>query len=99
LFQFLRSSQYWRWIQRSTRAGAQPNINAKEYGELRIPLPPAAEQQRISRVLHNLGQQLPALRKVRDLVTLEKTALMQQLLTGKRRMKVNDATAPVAVNG
>ena len=53
-------------------------------------LPPLEEQQRIAAVLTNsdreielLGQQLADLKQ-------EKKALMQQLLTGKRRVKVDD---------
>ncbi len=99
LFQFLRSDQYWRWVKRSTRAGAQPNINAKEYGELRVPVPPIAEQKKISRVLQKFDDQLRALRNDRNLLSLERNALMQQLLTGKRRVNAKDAATPVAVNG
>jgi hypothetical protein len=32
-------------------------------------------------------------------VMYQKAALMQQLLTGKRRVKLESAVAPVAVNG
>lgn len=91
LFQFVRSRQYWRWVHRSTRAGAQPNINAEEYGGLRVPLPSIAEQKKVSRVLRKFDQQLQALRKDRDLVVLQKTALMQQLLTGKLHLMDKDA--------
>lgn len=38
---FTRTEAYWRWVRRTQKVVAQPNINAKQYGEeLRIPLPP-----------------------------------------------------------
>jgi len=48
LFHFTHSPYYYRWIKRVLRAGAQPNINAKEYAHLKIPLPSIKEQSRIS---------------------------------------------------
>jgi type I restriction enzyme, S subunit len=51
LFQFTRSPLYERWVQRMFRAGAQPNINAEEYGQLLIPLPSIEEQRRIADAL------------------------------------------------
>ena len=45
------SPAYHRWIESVLHAGAQPNINAAEYGSLPILLPPLAEQRRIAAVL------------------------------------------------
>jgi type I restriction enzyme S subunit len=53
-------------------------------------LPPLVEQQKIATVLTNADQEIELLgRQLADLKQ-EKKALMQQLLTGKRRVKLDD---------
>jgi type I restriction enzyme S subunit len=68
-------------------------LNKAKLAELRLRLPLRREQDRIAEVLedadhelHKLAAQLAALRQ-------EKSALMQQLLTGKRRVKVDQREA------
>jgi type I restriction enzyme S subunit len=39
VYAFTRTEGYRKWVDRSQRTVAQPNINAKQYSELRIPLP------------------------------------------------------------
>jgi type I restriction enzyme S subunit len=51
LAHWTQGRDYWRWVNRTLRQGAQPNINATEYGRLSIPLPPLAEQRRITDIL------------------------------------------------
>ncbi|MBF2760255.1 MAG: restriction endonuclease subunit S [Ectothiorhodospiraceae bacterium AqS1] len=51
VFAWTKSAEYCRWIISMMRAGAQPNINATEFGNLPIILPPIAEQGRIVEVL------------------------------------------------
>ena len=70
--------------------GGQPNLSAAIIKTIKIRLPSLNEQKKIASVLANadkeielLGQQLADLKK-------EKKALMQQLLTGKRRVKVDE---------
>ncbi|WP_226173051.1 restriction endonuclease subunit S [Aeromonas media] len=54
-------------------------------------LPPIDEQQKIATVLSTAAQEINALQKNLDALKQEKQALMQQLLTGKRRVKVEVA--------
>ena len=87
LFQYTRSPQYLEWVALSSRAGAQPNINASEFCSLQIPLPPIEEQKAIVTVLSKWDR---AIRQLTDLIGAKvrfKQGLMQQLLTGKRRFK------------
>lgn len=51
LFLYTQSDYYKTWIKNTLRAGAQPNINAQEYSDLLVPIPPFSEQQRIVEVL------------------------------------------------
>lgn len=70
------------------------NIRPDEFMGTTVPIPPLAEQEKISKVLDsarleiaNLSKQLVALRK-------QKRGLMQKLLTGQWRIKVAEAEAP-----
>jgi len=47
VFYFTQSVSYKKFIERNQKVVAQPNVNAKQYGALEIPLPPLAEQARI----------------------------------------------------
>lgn len=51
VFHFTKSPAYRRWVSSSQRAVAQPNINAKQYAELPVPLPPLDEQRRLAAIL------------------------------------------------
>ncbi len=55
-----------------------------------IDLPPLKEQQKISFILTTADKKIESLQQKLDCLKQEKKALMQQLLTGKRRVKVNE---------
>lgn len=57
----------------------------------RFRVPEVAEQQKIAAVLSIADQGIAALQQKLDALKQEKKALMQQLLTGKRRVKVEEA--------
>lgn len=80
LFHFTHSPYYYRWIKRVLRAGAQPNINAKEYAHLNIPLPPIKEQGRISSLLSKIDTyKEKEMLRLNNLFSL-KSALIQKKL-------------------
>ena len=58
------------------------------FSNLVIPLPNIKEQQQIAEVLSLADQEIETLQKKLDCLQQEKKALMQQLLTGKKRVKV-----------
>lgn len=58
------------------------------FSNLVIPLPNIKEQQQIAEVLSLADQEIETLQKKLDCLKQEKKALMQQLLTGKKRVKV-----------
>ena len=58
------------------------------YSRLVIPFPDSKEQQIIAAVLSSADQEIAVLQQKLDALKQEKKALMQQLLTGKRRVKV-----------
>jgi type I restriction enzyme S subunit len=65
-----------------------PAINSSDVAGLLIYCPEYEEQKKIADVLNNCDSTLSALRQKLDGLKQEKKALMQQLLTGKRRVKV-----------
>ena len=63
-------------------------ISYSDFSFLRIPYPSLEEQQKIAGVLSSSDQEVNALQQKLDALKKEKKALMQQLLTGKRRVNV-----------
>lgn len=70
--------------------GAQPHVYPKDLEVLRISIPPIEEQQKIAAVLCTADQEIAALKNKLYALKQEKKALMQQLLTGKRRVKIDN---------
>lgn len=68
--------------------GAQPHVYPKDLHALRVLIPPKSEQKAIANVLTVAGREIGMLKSKIDFLRNEKKALMQQLLTGKRRVKV-----------
>lgn len=81
----LQSEYFWAWVRDNQRAGAQPNINAKEYGGLLLCVPPLPEQQRISEILSSVDDQITTNRATVEQLQRLKRGLMDDLLTGKVR--------------
>ena len=73
--------------------GGQPNLNAGIIKDILINLPCLAEQQKIASVLSAADAEIATIQNQLDNLKLQKKALMQQLLTGKRRVKVDEAAA------
>ncbi len=66
-------------------------ISYEDFSFLKLPYPSLEEQQKIAAVLSTADQEISALQQKLDVLKQEKKALMQQLLTGKRRVKVEEA--------
>ncbi|KOG94391.1 hypothetical protein AL345_09035 [Aeromonas caviae] len=65
------------------------NLSKKQLMKLELLLPNINEQKKIATILSTTDQEIAALQQKLDALKLEKKALMQQLLTGKRRVKIN----------
>ena len=72
------------------RANGLLNVKPSDFFSLRIFIPELEEQQTIAKVLTTADQEIVALQKRLDHLKQEKKALMQQLLTGKRRVQVEE---------
>ncbi|MBO1368054.1 restriction endonuclease subunit S [Vibrio cholerae] len=90
---YLNSSAVAAIIKGLTAQAAQPNLSLKDVGNLPIKLPSALEQQKIASVLTAADKEIELLQTKLAHLKDEKKALMQQLLTGKRRVKVEENVA------
>lgn len=81
---------YWlmRDIEREKQHGAMPYIKLGLLQNFKIFIPSINEQLKIIEVLSLADQEIETLQKKLDCLKQEKKALMQQLLTGKKRVKV-----------
>jgi len=87
---YLNSPRITSLIKGLTAKAAQPNLSLKDVNSLTILLPSLKEQEKIAAVLTNADKEIELLEQQLADLKQEKKALMQQLLTGKRRVKVDD---------
>ncbi|MDD9222253.1 restriction endonuclease subunit S [Enterobacter kobei] len=69
------------------------SINSDDIKTLKLSVPNFEEQQKIATVLSAADDEIATLEKKLACLKYEKKALMQQLLTGKRRVKIDEAVA------
>jgi len=77
----------------STGDGGRGGLNLSILKSIKLKLPSLTEQQKIASVLTNADQEIKLLAKQLADLKQEKKALMQQLLTGKRRVKITEDAA------
>ena len=71
VFALTKTNYYKSFISSSQRAVAQPNINAKQYSDLQIPLPPLSLQQDFAKRIELIEQQKAQISStIKDLETL-----------------------------
>ncbi len=63
------------------------NVNKKDFFNLKVPLPPKEEQTIIGEILSKADYEVTLLQKKLEALQAQKKGLMQQLLTGKIRVK------------
>lgn len=68
--------------------GGQPNLSAKLVKASFIAIPAIEEQKKIASVLHLCDEEIALLEQKAGALRMQKRGLMQQLLTGKIRVKV-----------
>lgn len=87
LFQYLFSSGIERQFYQLLVGSNYPAINSSDVRKLKIPLPPLPEQKAIAQVLSTADAAIHTTEKLIAQKELRKKWLMQQLLTGKKRLK------------
>ncbi len=83
----LRGQDFRRSIRRLAQGATRYNLSKTHLMNLTMVLPPVAEQERVADVLEISQTEELDLAKQIDKLRAEKKALMQQLLTGKRRVQ------------
>ncbi|MDA9207358.1 restriction endonuclease subunit S [Octadecabacter sp.] len=84
----LQSPWVQKPIQNEKTTNAQPKLALERIRGFRVPVPSLKEQQMIAAVLNDCVQEITSLINDANHLRTEKKALMQQLLTGKRRVVV-----------
>jgi type I restriction enzyme, S subunit len=82
---YTQTERYWRWVRNTVHAGAQPNINAREYSSMPISVPSLPEQQKTVDILSTWGEAIALIEQRIDAARQRKKGLMQRLLTGRVR--------------
>lgn len=80
------TTTYWNWVRIISQRSGQPGINAAEYCSLKIPVPSLTEQKKIIEILSTWDKAIEKQSKLIEKLELRKKGLMQQLLTGKKRL-------------
>ncbi|WP_170347501.1 restriction endonuclease subunit S [Ruegeria atlantica] len=84
--QFLQSDLAKRQFHAFAQGGTMPAINGASIGALKILLPPLGEQKKIAEILSTWDQAIVTAEDLIENGAKQRRALMQQLLSGKRRM-------------
>jgi type I restriction enzyme S subunit len=73
-------------LKRLVAVGALPSVNQRDLNTARLPLPPINECGRIAEILSTCDEVIEKTSALIDAKKRQKKALMQQLLTGKKRL-------------
>ena len=90
LYLLTQTANYDSYITSITKPAVnQASFTTKEFGNLEFNLPPLKEQQKIATVLTNADKEIELFKQQLADLQQEKKALMQVLLTGKKRVVVD----------
>lgn len=87
IYYYTHFQEYYDWVKRNQKAAAQPNISAKLYNNLELPLPPLEEQHRIVSILDASFEKIDALKKNAEENLTNAKALFQQVLAQELQPK------------
>jgi len=87
-YQFL-VSQYEK-IREMANSGGQENLSGGIVKSIQVPVPPLAEQKKIAKILSTWDNAITTTEQLLTNSQKQKKALMQQLLTGKKRLLNKD---------
>ena len=78
LFWYTKLDEYWNWVKLNQSGAAQPGINAKKYGSLRIPVPPIEQQEQFAAFVEHTDKSKLAVQQGLQELEILKKSLMQQ---------------------
>ena len=83
LFAFTKTDFYKSWIKSKQNVVAQPNINAKQYGSLEIPIPPIELQNEFAVFVEKIDSIKAAAEKSLEQLNYNFNSLMQKAFKGE----------------
>ena len=86
IFHFLNSDVALKLMGDSSSGSSQSALNLSTLRAMKVPFPPFKEQQKIAQILSTWDQAISVTEKLLENSQQQKKALMQQLLTGKKRL-------------
>ena len=86
IYYLLSSTYVQKRIEDNVNEAAQPNFGKQDFDKIKIPLPPLPEQKKIADCLSTWDVAIEKQNALINALTQRKKALMQQLLTGKKRL-------------
>jgi len=89
---FRRSFRWDSFMARAGSGGVRVRIYFDDLGSLTLPIPCLDEQRRIGALFDTIDREIMLLERLLAAYQRQKRGLMQQLLTGKRRVRVPAAT-------
>lgn len=87
VFQYILTERFLNQL--IPMGSSYPAVTAEQIGKVKIPQPPKDEQRQIASILSNVDDQIEKERRTKEQFEKMKKGLMQILLTGKVRVKVN----------
>ncbi|WP_298966932.1 restriction endonuclease subunit S [uncultured Roseibium sp.] len=95
LYKLLKTEHYRQIFAAFTNASVdrRGSLRWREFSKIYVPLPTLPEQRKISKSIDSVIEAEAILKTKLAAIQREKTALMQQLLTGKRRVKIEEVAA------
>lgn len=95
LFKLLKTEHYRQVFAANTNASVdrRGSLRWNEFKKIEIPVPSMDEQLAIGEVIDTASQEVEQLQAQLELLKQEKRALMADLLTGKRRIRLPESTA------
>ena len=93
LYHSIRSDRIQKHFSEISSQGAQANLSLQQISNIQVWAPEIKEQKAIAELLSVADEETHALEQRISNLKLQKKALMQQLLTGKKRVKVESVTA------
>ncbi|WP_342601519.1 restriction endonuclease subunit S [Proteus terrae] len=93
LIQFMQSPYFQNEIQNMTGGSSQKALTIIKLAQMDLPLPPLPEQRKIAKILSTWDKAINTTERLIDNSKQQKKALMQQLLTGKKRL-LDDSGKP-----
>lgn len=93
IFNVLKGQYVKRQVERTVDGSSHKTVSLKIIRNLAIPIPPLPEQRKIAKILSTWDKAISTTERLIDNSKQQKKALMQQLLTGKKRL-LDDSGKP-----